>query len=70
MVPGKVWLMVMAVLGEKQMVAAFVTRLIVAVVGVRLMLVAMSLIEAVDAEVILMVAVVGTRLNVAILKMS
>ena len=51
----KVWLMVMAVLEEKQMVAALVMRLIVAVVEVRLMLVAMRLTEAVEVE--LMVAV-------------
>ena len=47
--------MVMAVLEEKQMVAALVMRLIVAVVEVRLMLVAMRLTEAVEVE--LMVAV-------------
>ena len=51
----KVWLMVMAVLEEKQMVAALVMRLIVVVVEVRLMLVAMRLTEAVEVE--LMVAV-------------
>ena len=65
----KVWLMVMAVLDEKQMVATLVMRFIVVVVEVRLMLVEMRLAEAVDMEVILMVAVVETRLKVVILKM-
>ena len=51
----KVWLMVMAVLEEKQMVAALVMRLIVVVVEVRLLLVAMRLTKAVEVE--LMVAV-------------
>ena len=40
MVAVKVWLMVMAVLEEKHMVAALVKRLFVVVVEVRLMLVA------------------------------
>ena len=51
------------------MVAALVMRFIVVVVEVILMLVVMRLTEAVDAEVILMVVVVETRLTVAILKM-
>ena len=46
----KVWLMVMTVLEEKQMVAALVMRLIVVVVERRLTLVAMRLTEAVEKE--------------------
>ena len=52
----KVWLMVMAVLEEKQMVAALVMRLIVVVVEVRLLLVAMRLTKAVEVELMVAVA--------------
>ena len=56
----KVWLIVMAVLEEKQMVDALVMRLIEVVVEVRLMLVAMRLTETVEVE--LMVVTVKLRL--------